>query len=33
MQRTVKNGKNAGKPFVGCTGYPKCNYFSWPSTQ
>ena len=29
VQRTVKNGKNAGKPFVGCTTYPKCNYFSW----
>jgi len=29
VQRTVKNGKNAGKPFIGCTGYPKCNYFSW----
>lgn len=32
VQRTVKNGKNAGKPFVGCTGYPKCNYFSWPTS-
>lgn len=32
VQRTVKNGKNAGKPFVGCTGYPKCDYFSWPSS-
>ena len=32
VQRTVKNGKNAGKPFVGCTDYPKCNYFSWPSS-
>jgi len=30
VQRTVKNGKNAGKPFVGCTAYPKCNYFAWP---
>lgn len=29
VQRTVKNGKNASKPFVGCTGYPKCNYFAW----
>jgi DNA topoisomerase-3 len=29
VQRTVKNGKNAGKSFVGCTAYPKCNYFSW----
>jgi len=32
LQRAVKNGKNAGKPFIGCTGYPKCNFFSWPST-
>ena len=31
VQRSVKNGKNAGKPFIGCTGYPKCNYFSWTS--
>jgi len=31
LQRAVKNGKNAGKPFIGCTGYPKCNYFSWPT--
>jgi len=30
VQRTVKNGKNTGKPFVGCTAYPKCNYFAWP---
>ena len=32
VQRTVKNGKNAGKPFVGCTGYPKCDYFSWSAS-
>ena len=30
VQRTVKNGKNTGKPFIGCTNFPKCNYFSWP---
>lgn len=29
--RSVKNGKNAGKPFIGCTIYPKCGYFSWTS--
>jgi ssDNA-binding Zn-finger/Zn-ribbon topoisomerase 1 len=22
--RTAKTGKNAGKPFWGCTGYPDC---------
>jgi len=31
VQRSVKTGKNAGKPFTGCTDYPKCNYFSWQS--
>jgi len=27
--RSIKNGKNEGKPFTGCTGYPKCRYFAW----
>ena len=27
--RSIKNGKNEGKSFLGCTGYPKCRYFSW----
>jgi DNA topoisomerase I len=27
--RTVKNGKNAGKTFYGCTHFPECNHFSW----
>ena len=31
--RSIKNGKNEGKSFLGCTGYPKCRYFSWHSTQ
>jgi len=31
VQRSVKTGMNIGKPFVGCTGYPTCRYFSWPS--
>ncbi|MDH5181549.1 MAG: DNA topoisomerase III [Gammaproteobacteria bacterium] len=29
VQRTVKGGKNKGKSFLGCTQYPKCNYFAW----
>ncbi|MBI3774154.1 MAG: topoisomerase DNA-binding C4 zinc finger domain-containing protein, partial [Gammaproteobacteria bacterium] len=29
VQRTVKSGKNAGKPFVGCSCYPNCDHFSW----
>ena len=29
--RSIKNGKNEGKSFLGCTGYPKCRYFSWHS--
>ena len=24
--RTVKNGSNSGKQFIGCTGYPDCKY-------
>jgi len=32
VRRSVKSGRNAGKPFIGCTGYPKCNYFSWSSS-
>ncbi|MES9927664.1 MAG: DNA topoisomerase 3 [Candidatus Thiodiazotropha sp. 6PDIVS] len=27
--RSIKNGKNEGKAFTGCTRYPKCRYFSW----
>ena len=27
--RSIKNGRNEGKPFTGCTGYPKCRYFAW----
>jgi DNA topoisomerase-3 len=30
VTRTLKNGANAGKPFQGCTGYPRCDYFAWP---
>ena len=29
--RSIKSGKNEGKSFLGCTGYPKCRYFSWHS--
>lgn len=29
VQRFIKNGKNTGKPFMGCTAYPKCGYFAW----
>jgi DNA topoisomerase-3 len=28
VQRSVKTGKNAGRPFIGCTAYPKCDYFA-----
>ncbi len=30
QQRTLKNGKNAGKPFYGCSNFPKCRFFAWP---
>ena len=31
VQRAVKSGKNEGKPFIGCTKFPDCKYFSWPA--
>lgn len=31
VQRSVRSGKNEGKPFIGCTQFPKCKYFSWLS--
>lgn len=27
--RTLRQGNGAGKEFLGCTGYPKCNFFAW----
>jgi DNA topoisomerase-1 len=27
--KTLKKGKNEGKPFLGCSGFPKCDFFSW----
>ncbi len=27
--RSIKSGKNEGKPFIGCTKYPTCRYFAW----
>ncbi|MET0076413.1 MAG: type I DNA topoisomerase [Candidatus Thiodiazotropha lotti] len=30
--RKVKQGKNIGKEFYGCSKYQKCNHFSWKST-
>jgi restriction system protein len=26
VQRTAKSGPNAGRPFLGCSGYPKCKH-------
>lgn len=31
MLKTIKTGKNKGKEFHACTGYPACDYFSWPT--
>lgn len=30
MARTAKQGKAAGKQFLGCANYPKCTYSEWP---
>lgn len=29
LLRTIKNGKNSRRNFIGCTHYPKCDYFAW----
>ena len=29
VQKTLKNGVNAGKPFIGCSNFPKCKVFAW----
>jgi DNA topoisomerase-1 len=31
--RTLKNGKNAGRKFYGCTNYPTCEHFSWAKAK
>ena len=31
VQRFTKGGKNEGRPFIGCTRFPECKFFSWPS--
>ncbi|MFZ5593695.1 MAG: DNA topoisomerase 3 [Pseudomonadota bacterium] len=33
VRRIVKNGKNAGRPFLGCTSYPRCDYFAWAKNE
>lgn len=29
VRRAIKHGKNTGKSFLGCTSYPRCDFFSW----
>ena len=29
VTRTLKKGRNEGEAFLGCTGYPKCDFFAW----
>lgn len=29
VERTLKKGANEGKAFLGCTGYPDCDFFAW----
>ncbi len=31
LLRTLKSGKNVGKEFVGCSGFPNCKAFAWKS--
>lgn len=30
QMKKIQGGANAGKSFIGCTGYPQCRFFSWP---
>ena len=32
IQRFTKGGKTEGKPFIGCTRFPECKFFSWPAS-
>lgn len=29
IKRDIKSGQNAGKPFIGCSGFPQCKFFRW----
>ncbi|PUA30442.1 MAG: DNA topoisomerase I [Cellvibrio sp. 79] len=31
--RNITSGKNAGKQFKGCTGFPDCRFFAWPQVS
>ncbi len=31
--KNIKMGKNAGKSFKGCSGFPACRYFAWPEAK
>jgi DNA topoisomerase-3 len=31
QRRSLKSGNHAGKPFHGCSTFPKCRYFAWPA--
>jgi DNA topoisomerase-3 len=31
--KVIKTGKNAGKSFKGCSGFPACRYFAWPEAM
>lgn len=33
VRRAIKHGKNTGKPFLGCTSYPRCEYFAWAKSD
>ncbi len=33
VQRTLKDGKNAGKTFSGCTRFPQCRHFAWTTDR
>ncbi len=31
IRRTLAKGKNEGKDFLGCSGFPECRFFAWAS--
>jgi len=32
VQRTMGKGKNQGRKFLGCSGYPDCRFFAWEAS-
>ena len=33
VSREIRKGRNAGRPFLGCSGYPRCDFFAWDARK